>query len=403
MGTGRQHSSDSGRPPIGALGVLLLAAPLLSLAALGCAGAPDSGGDDPMVLGPDGGDPITGDSGDGECGTGQVSCGDVCCAAPPPNGESVELKDIAEGQIVTDSKGAPRVAYRAKNGEVRYAVWNPETGGWKITRVDGAGGYGVAVAMDASDHPHLCYTRGAENTSSTLYYAHFNGTSWTSLQVPGVTGRCAVAISAGTTPNLLYRAGATLVYTRKDPTRWSPTAIPNLGASQIAMRIDGKNSAHIAFVEGSGATAKVRYVTTADKAKTVVTVATAGADTIDRIALGLDESGAPGVLFSRASGTRKLVYASLKDAAWTETTVIDTIAADDYFAMATDSSGVSHAVVTSPTTPVEVHRRVNGAWRWIDVEEDGVTSPLASVAGDRFGRTHVLAQGANTFYLSFAK
>lgn len=404
MGTGLGSTASRAAAATGGRTRWAWLAIALGLTQAACAGAPDDTFDGPRLTTPDAGpaDDPGPDPDDGPtCGDAEVVCGDTCCAAPPANGESIELSDIAEGQIVADSRGAPHVAYRAKNGEVRYGVWNAESSAWKLTRVDGGGGYGVSIALDSLDRPHICFTRGPSNTASEMRYVSFDGATWKALAFLNVTGRCAIGISAGTAPNLLYRSGASLIYTRRGANGWTPTAIPNLGASVFAMRIDAANSAHIAYVEGSGTNAKIKYVSTKDTKK-VLTVAESKGDTLDRMELSLDANNAPGVLFTRTNASRRsLVFASLGGETWTEQSVMQSLTAQDYIGMGVDSRGGTHVVVTSPAHAIEIHRRVAGAWQWVDATADSVTSPIASITGDRFGRTHVLAQGDGTFYLSF--
>ena len=159
--------------------------------------------------------------------------------------------------IAVDSAGRPHIAYQDTiNFDLKYAR-KTASGTWRIETVDTSGivGFGLALALDASDNPHISYYRSATTVDTgDLKYAKGAcpdppseaACSWAKQTVhagihsPNAAGNTSIALDGAGTPNISYfdHTLGRLKWARWEGTSWGLTDVTASAGGSTSLAID---------------------------------------------------------------------------------------------------------------------------------------------------------------------
>ncbi len=156
--------------------------------------------------------------------------------------------------IKTDSNNRPQVLYTVNMpNNFKYAKWNGST--WIKTNIESwtdAGIFGLSLAIDSKDHPHISYYG-----QSSLKYGFNNGISWQISIIDTVAGGWtgvspSIVLDIDDNPHISYNQEtfSSLKYTHRVEDRWLISVVPDSAPSlyeKTTLCLDTYNQPHIAF------------------------------------------------------------------------------------------------------------------------------------------------------------
>jgi len=169
----------------------------------------------------------------------------------------VDDSDHAEwASLVLDATSMPHIAFYAgaPARDLRYAT-RTTNGTWTVTTVDnGWSGYYPALAVDSHGFPHIAYFTEASPVPFSAKYASFDGKVWTSTLLPfhsPVGYGMSLALDAQNEPHLAFTNNTfnqSLYYARRTGTEWTlETVADACRASGTSLALDTNGNPHITY------------------------------------------------------------------------------------------------------------------------------------------------------------
>ncbi len=166
--------------------------------------------------------------------------------------------------LALDSSDNPHISYEYDDG-LKYTTRS--INGWSIQNIDsmGFGEHSTSIAVDSSDKPHISYTYGS---SYDLRYATPSGTGWEIDEVVygfGDTGKySSIAIDASDNPHISYHSSTSnsLKHAKLEGDTWSKEDIDSgeMGLHS-SITIDTSDNPHISYLDNTGKNLKYARVT----------------------------------------------------------------------------------------------------------------------------------------------
>jgi hypothetical protein len=214
--------------------------------------------------------------------------------------------DVGEHpSLALNSAGLPRIAYADQtNLAIKYAR---RTGpNWAIETVTTISNTGqlvfVAMALDPTDHPHLCYYVPMTPADDLLNYAYYDGTAWHFQTVDShawYNGQdCAIALDSQGHPHIAYISDG-LQYASYDGSTWSITTVgTDYPGSHVSLAFDASDLPHIAYPAWDSSSDFLRYAYFDGFDWQIETVDTAGETSrYEDTSLALDWAGQPRIAY----------------------------------------------------------------------------------------------------------
>ncbi len=278
-----------------------------------------------------------------------------------------------EPNLALDSENRPRIAYYASPdylyGSLHYMSWDGAT--WSETVVDPVGGGYPSMQLDQDDWAHIAYYMFGPD--GQVRYASETATGWvtqtirSNLPVMGTGFDLALGLSQSGVPHVMYPvyvgSGYTFRLLQQTPGDWQDDPILGYVGRSPAIRIDALDRVHVSFYDpqlhhivygnddGSGTWSSQVIQSVGDQGLQVVAVA-----------LDLDSTGAPHVVFADGD-TARLIYASpLTGTTWVTETIAP--AFSTVASLTIDRNDVPHvAYIDSANGALVYTIREPGGWQ----------------------------------------
>jgi hypothetical protein len=233
--------------------------------------------------------------------------------------------------LAIDGNDVPHIAMRNFNN-VWYAKWNGTAWPRELleTNPEESPQAWISMAVDRMGRPHIVYQWGPLN-STTLRYAHWNGTSWIFENVDSglVLGiGCRIALDSQDYPRVAYMdmsSTPAIKYARRNDSTWIiETVFSDLNVIPGGFAVDTMDRPHVSFYNSSSG--DLMYAIRNDTAWSVQVV-----DSTGRVgwesALILDAGNRPHISYEEnpvGPPARSLKYARWNGSAWIIETVDST-------------------------------------------------------------------------------
>jgi hypothetical protein len=160
--------------------------------------------------------------------------------------------------ITLDSSGYPHISYDASHG-LKYANYNGSV--WNIVTVDSVQGRYSSLALDSSDNPHISYV-GKWGTANIIMYAYHNGTSWQNETyfspgtgtVGGIGGYTNLVLDPSDIPHICYNKGYDLYYASYNGSTWTNEMVDDsyfYTGQYSSMALDSDGHLHTSYYYSS--------------------------------------------------------------------------------------------------------------------------------------------------------
>lgn len=232
------------------------------------------------------------------------------------------------------------------------------TGGWTVATVNAnAVVRSIAVALDPSGQPHVAWV---DQATGKVSYASRSGSVWTTVDVPGVTTGdegMALAFDASGHPHLAFQidngtAAGGVRYATYDGTAWSVETVEStvVGARSpsLSLALTSAGVPVIAYYAGDGAGQGLKVATrTGANAFSIVSPDTTQWAGFGGTSIAVDASGNPKVSYTiysytPYSGSSGLRLASYDGSTWTVETADSTYGAGGGSSLSLDATGKPH-------------------------------------------------------------
>jgi hypothetical protein len=161
------------------------------------------------------------------------SAGDIMYASNTGSGwttQQVATNGMTSSPYVSlaiDSGGNPHIAYYTSSYTLAYAYLSGGT--WTVQTVDSntiAGMYN-SIALDSSGNPHISYYESSATYPTSLMYASWTGSAWTTTQVDnsGAASWTSLAFDQSGNAHISYKEGGHLKYASLSGSTWSTTIV----------------------------------------------------------------------------------------------------------------------------------------------------------------------------------
>jgi hypothetical protein len=197
---------------------------------------------------------------------------------------NVEAIDIQPGAVVAyytsmafDPKDNPILSFYdyadpSNNFRLRLRSVFRTANYWQVMTVDPSMGSGKfnSIAIDSQGHPHIAYANVRDETSS-LRYASWNGTAWTTEVLEGKTGRFPVysvsmVLDKNDNPHIVYTNMETRIvkYATRRAGIWQTTTVDTVPGPAYPDRngiaLDGQGNPYISYYDEKFGTLKVAFL-----------------------------------------------------------------------------------------------------------------------------------------------
>lgn len=163
--------------------------------------------------------------------------------------------------IVADSVGSLHLSYEVNEGAVlKYGFRQAGSSKWNTMVLDEPrnGSFYTRIAVDAEDHPHICYTPGE------MRYASWDGSRWYKQTIAPNTGEirftCSVVISPDDTPHITWFQSVRLLrYAVLRDGAWLARTLDSSGfaGKWHSTVLDAQGNLHVAYSRFPGG--ELRY------------------------------------------------------------------------------------------------------------------------------------------------
>ncbi len=213
----------------------------------------------------------------------------------------------ASASMALNAADLPRITYADETSHtIRFARYDGTT--WQIEVVTPVTYTGqlvsVAMALDAADHPHLCYYTPVGAYQNHLRYAYHDGTAWSFQTVDSdvfFNGQdCAIALDSQGRPRIAYASGFSLLYATCDGSHWNTTQVgSDHPGSRLSLACGPGDRPHLAYPAWGEGTNLLRYAYFDGAAWQFETVDSTGtsADRYEDTSLVLDGAGQPRIAY----------------------------------------------------------------------------------------------------------
>jgi hypothetical protein len=167
--------------------------------------------------------------------------------------------------IALDSSDHPHISYLIRSGlvDLRYIKHNGTSWDTPIT-VDSTDwvGYYSSLALDSSDYPHISYIYkgvAVDDDNGKLKYARWTGSTWdlqtlydintSALEWPGYNKHTSIALDSSSYPHISFWKPSGLWYASYNGTTWSEEKVSGSGKYNN-LALDSNNYPHINFLSG---------------------------------------------------------------------------------------------------------------------------------------------------------
>ncbi len=319
--------------------------------------------------------------------------------------------------LALDSADRPHISYYDwENTCLKYARWDgvlrpAQDGAWLTESVDcdGNTGWDTNIALDGDDHPHISYTKVANQQD--LRYAHWDGTSWIVETIDAgsdslVGGDNSLALDSAGRPHVSYNdsgSGAdpySLKHAVRDGGTWQIEPLETGGfVGSNSLAIDDADHLHIVY-QASETNDHIKHAYWDGAAWQIETVLTHD-NFLDGISLVLDGGQQPHFSYYHDTGSQRdvrhvywdgvawqteVVEAGLEGTNWMETT-----------SLALDG-GVPHVAYYLEDLTLVRYAHKSGsilspskdaAWQAETIDQGAITGVHASLALDGADRPHI--------------
>ena len=229
---------------------------------------------------------------------------------------------------------------------------------WAVQTVDekgqgqrlGSSGY-CPIAVDSNDTPHILYTGNDYPPSEIdiLRYASWNGSGWTTQEIPYATGYSLVLDATGN-PHILYSEYG-LKYAVWTGSDWATKTIDSSFVNGIAtLALDSKGNPQVAYTDGT----TVKYANLTGLSWNIQTIDTFPPEIDPFLSLTLNHNNEPTIMygvfgdyFNNAGvniGSETLRLATFSNSSWNIQNAVLTPPIGGYSNMVLDSKGNNHFV-----------------------------------------------------------
>ena len=157
--------------------------------------------------------------------------------------------------LALDNSDHPHISYMTRGAlvDLKYARHDGAT--WNIETVDSADavGYYSSLALDSNYYPHISYI---DKTNSKLKYARWTGSAWdiqtlydidaTSIEWPAYNKHTSIALDISGYAHISYWKPSGLWYARYNGTTWSEEKVSGSGKYN-RLALDSNNLPHISY------------------------------------------------------------------------------------------------------------------------------------------------------------
>lgn len=253
-----------------------------------------------------------------------------------------------------------------------------------------------SLALDSQNRPHIAYG------SDRLYYAWFDGATWTVEIADDTSGAgrfTSLALDEDDNPHISYynASARDLKYTKKVDGDWTDVIIPDY-ASDVGMyssiALDGDGRPHIAYLDNSSTTSiKLKYARWTGSAWNIQTVDSSGCAG-EYLSMALDSEGRAHISFyDRMWGNLKYARATGTTTWFYETIDINSDGSENvgkWTSIAIDAHDRAHISYFDESRDLLKYIFHDGD-KWVKevVDTSGCAGLYTSLALDSFGRPHI--------------
>ncbi|MDD5501527.1 MAG: hypothetical protein PHH57_07620 [Candidatus Omnitrophica bacterium] len=249
--------------------------------------------------------------------------------------------------------------------------------------VDKFTGYGVTLALDSNDYPHLSYLTDDDGTTAELWYAVWNGTGFDTEKISSsmdVKNSPSIAIDSNDIPHVAYFVQQILRYTYWDGDEWIISNVEtdlDVNNGYPSLAFDSNDYPQISYADPYYEAQEVKFARWNGDEWIISTVDDV---TPVRTSLGIDSANYPHVAYYDYTA-ETLKYAKGGIGAWDVSTVDDSADVGRYQSLVVDSNNHIHISYYDDTNDNLKYACWNGSsWNVSIVDSEGNVGIGSSIA-----------------------